>query len=213
MNKWGPVIVKLQENMVTLMEKVNNMQTNLEDMKTNMGHGSMIRREDTHQTFKGTGLSNNHDTSSSMNHTNPLDHPVVNEYMEAIKSRLGGFLESLTAQNEAILEENRRLRQHIGNQRSNFANGIEETFAYTHSNNHTKQNETIKNYLESPNRSPNKETFSKDLEKTVSNLVEKNWKTWETILLNQIRSQTEIVEDRLSKKLSNTNVYSFFIII
>jgi hypothetical protein len=204
MNKWGPIIAKLQENMVTLMEKVNSMQSNLEDMRKTMGPGSAIRRED---TFKGTGLSHNQDTNTSMGHSSPLDHPVVNEYMEAIKARLSGFLESLTAQNEAILEENRRLRQHIGNPNSQFANGIEETFAYTHSNNHTKQNESIKNYLDSPNlinKSPSKETFSKDLEKTVSSLFEKNWKSWETILANQVRAQTELVEERLSKKLMAT---------
>lgn len=56
--------------------------------------------------------------------------------------------------------------------------------------------------MESPNKSPSKENPPKDLERTVSTLFERNWKSWETILFNQIRAQSEMIEDRLSKKLS-----------
>ena len=100
MGKWNKVIEKMQVNMTNMIEKVNTMSETIETMKKG-GFAS----EGQHKSQGGDDFNWKQssqgpmDTSTQMNITpsHPLENPVVMEFLESIKQKVGSYLENIEA--------------------------------------------------------------------------------------------------------------------
>jgi len=175
MNKWSGMMMGLQENMSRLLQKVSDMQTGMDSVKTRSTNFQHIDILDTAKTT---------DNMQSVNHLRKgsIESMPSTDSFETLRAKITNYLENVISQNQVIIQENQRLRQNMDSVRKPAS---PSKFEY---------NETSQQFSTAPAQ------YHQDLERIVSDVFEKNMKSWKKAFMNEMKAE---IEERVNERVNN----------
>jgi len=178
--------------MTKLLEKVSTITSNMEKENTKPTDSKFEKEQSTRKSEEIKTEEKFEETQNTRRSQALNQSQTLGDYLEDFKKNITVYLENILSQNQTIISENNRLKQNLDNYASN-------------------QPSRRQPYHETSYQSPGyayppfqqNEPTPRDIEKIVDSLIERNLRSWENIFYSHVKSQNEVLEERINSKINN----------